>query len=210
MNALEKKSLSIYELLEPLYPDTRPLLDYTNGFELIIAVILSAQCTDAMVNKVSPRLFSLYPNPDALKIAPINFVEEIIHSLGFYHTKAKNIIACAELLSTKYKNEIPESMDELISLPGVGRKTANVVRGALWNKNGIIVDTHFKRVVTRLGLTKEESPEKIESAIMKLLPEEKQLRFSHAINRHGRAVCKARKPLCTACVLESICPSKMY
>jgi len=197
----------IEELLALHYPDQRSLLNYSNPFELLVAVILSAQCTDAMVNRVTPALFEAYPDPSAMAEAPIEHLEELVRRTGFYKNKAKNIKAASTRLIQDHKGEVPHDLKSLISLPGVGRKTANVVRGHLWEEPGIIVDTHFGRVVRRLGFTKETDPVKVEKAIEKILPRDKWLRISMTANYHGRDLCKSRKPLCGDCFLLEFCPS---
>jgi len=198
---------NVWNNIKGLYTLDQTLLDYNTRFELLIAVILSARTTDAGVNKITPRLFALYPDAVALAEAPQHSVETIIHSTGFYRAKAANIIAASKMLVERYVGQVPEEMSELTDLPGVGRKTANVIRGALWKKPAIIVDTHFRRVCQRLNLTENQDPDKIEKDLKKLIPEENQTSFSMAINRHGRKYCKARKPDCINCPLNQLCPS---
>ena len=197
----------IVSILIELYPDTSSFLTYRTPFELLIAVILSAQCTDAMVNEVTPGLFRAYPTPSALAAAPLPSLEKLLYSTGFYKAKAQYVKETSRIVSERYHNELPFDMDELTALPGVGRKTANVLRGHLAGLPAVIVDTHFKRVVRRLGLTDEQEPEKIERALQTLIPEELQFRFSMAANRHGRVLCTARNPQCPHCPLSRQCPS---
>ncbi|MDC7238732.1 MAG: endonuclease III [Spirochaetales bacterium] len=202
-----EKARIVTEILNMEYPDRKPLLNYSNPFELLIAVILSAQTTDAGVNKVTPELFRRYPGPAELALAEQNHVEEIIHSTGFYRMKAANIIKTAAALQERGDNSLPDNMKELTALPGVGRKTANVILYHIFNKPAIIVDTHFKRVTKRLGFTRYTEPEKIEKQLLKAIPEDIQSDFSMTINLHGRKYCFARKPDCEHCPLRDLCPS---
>lgn len=202
-----EKARIVTEILNLEYPDRKPLLNYTNPFELLIAVILSAQTTDAGVNKVTPELFRFYPGPAELAAAEQNHVEEIIHSTGFYRVKAGNIIKTAAALKERGGNSLPDNMKELTALPGVGRKTANVILYHIFNQPAIIVDTHFKRVSNRLGFTKFTEPEKIEKQLSKAIPKEIQSDFSMTVNLHGRKYCFARKPDCAGCPLRDLCPS---
>jgi len=199
--------LSLIEKLNCLHPDTTPMLNFRNPFELLVAVILSAQCTDAKVNEVTPVLFRAFPDPASLGAASLPVVERIIYSTGFYHEKASHIIATAALLHANYADEVPMTMEELTALPGVGRKTANVVRGQIAGLPGIIVDTHFKRVTRRLGMTEETEPLKIEKDLLSWVPETLQYPFSMSANRHGRAFCHARNPRCGECPVQKLCPS---
>jgi endonuclease-3 len=180
-------------------------LDYKSAFQLLIAVILSAQTTDAQVNKVSPILFKKYPNPQALMNSSIDDVEKIIKSTGFYKVKAKNITSTAKKLFLDYNSEVPKHMDDLLTLRGVGRKSANVVRAHCFNDPAIIVDTHFSRVTKRIGLTNSSNPEIIERDLMVITDQSIQTDFSMLINTHGRKICVSRNPLCKECVLKSIC-----
>ncbi len=202
-----EKARIVTEILNREYPDRKPLLNYSNPFELLIAVILSAQTTDAGVNKVTPELFRRYPGPAELALAEQNHVEEIIHSTGFYRMKAANIIKTAAALQERGDNSLPDNMKELTALPGVGRKTANVILYHIFDKPAIIVDTHFKRVTKRLGFTRYTEPEKIEKQLLKAIPEDIQSDFSMTINLHGRKYCFARKPDCEHCPLRDLCPS---
>lgn len=197
---------SVHELLDVAYPEKLGFLNYRNPYELIISVILSAQTTDRQVNRVTGALFSAYPAPADLARADIQDVERLIHSTGFYRAKAKNIIEAAETIHTQYHDTVPGTMEELLQIPGVGRKSSSVILGAVFNKPAIIVDTHFARVVRRLGLTATHQPEKIEQEIAALLMPGQQYRFSMTVNNHGRIVCHARKPECVKCLLHRICP----
>lgn len=198
----------VYHRLEQLYPDAHCELNHENAFQLLIATILSAQCTDVRVNMVTPTLFKKYPTPQHLAKARQEDVEKIIHSTGFYKNKAKNIIACCQELVTSFNSEIPKTIEELSSLAGVGRKTANVVISNCFGINhGVVVDTHVKRISTLLKLTKQETPEKIEIDLMKLFPNEKWGMLSHLLIFHGRRTCIARRPQCDLCALLDICPT---
>ncbi|MBE5938170.1 MAG: endonuclease III [Lachnospiraceae bacterium] len=180
-------------------------LEHENAWQLLIATILSAQCTDARVNIVTKDLFRLYPTPLALANADISDIENIIHSLGFYTSKARNIKACSLRIVTEFGGEVPSSIEELTSLAGVGRKTANVIRGNIFNEPSIVVDTHVKRISGKLGLTKETVPEKIEIDLMETLPKEHWIRYNMQIITHGRTICKARNPICSECFLSDLC-----
>lgn len=190
------------------YPDARCSLNYSTAFELLIATILAAQCTDERVNIVTADLFRKYRQPeDYLKVSREE-LEQDIRSTGFFRNKAKSIQGACELISNKYRGRVPDTMEELLALPGVARKTANVVLGnAFGIASGVVVDTHVSRLTGRLGLTKEESPEKIERGLIELVPEKEWMDFSHLLIYHGRKVCKARSPLCNECVVEDLCPS---
>ena len=196
----------ILEILEREYPGARPHLDFRNAFELLVATILAAQCTDEMVNKVTPELFRRYPEPAALAAAPPEELEQLIRSTGFYRNKAKSLLDMARAVQQRFAGELPKNVEELVELPGVGRKTANVVAGNCYGIPAIIVDTHFKRLVGRLGLSDETNPDKIERSMWDLVPEDNRTRFSLVVNEHGRRVCTARKPLCPKCVIAHLCP----
>ena len=194
--------------LRAAYPDARCALEHRNAFELLCATILSAQCTDARVNLVTPRLFARYPSPAALARARQADVEEIIKSTGFFRNKAKSLIGMAQAITAEHGGRVPRSMDELRMLPGVGRKTANVILGNAYGINeGITVDTHVARLSRLLGLTRHEDPVKIEQGLMPLFPQEHWTLLSHLLIFHGRQVCVARRPRCPDCVLADICPS---
>lgn len=199
---------AILVLLRAAHPDAQCALDHTNPLELLVATILSAQCTDERVNKVTPQLFARYPTAEALAAADLADLEEIIRSTGFYHNKAKNIQAASQRIVQEYQGRVPDKMDDLLTLPGVARKTANVVLGTAYGvADGIVVDTHVKRLSDRLGLTQETSPEKIERDLMALAPRPEWIDLAHLLIFHGRRVCNARKPDCRNCVLNQLCPS---
>jgi endonuclease-3 len=199
---------AIFTRLSALYPDAHCELDFTNAFQLLVATILSAQCTDRRVNMVTPTMFAKYPGPEALAAARQEDVEEIIRSTGFFRNKAKNLIAMAGGVVDRHGGQVPATMDDLVRLPGVGRKTANVVLGnACGIDEGVVVDTHVQRLVGRLGLTSLTDPEKIERVLMDLYPRDRWTLLSHLLIWHGRRVCEARKPRCADCALNTICPS---
>lgn len=188
--------------------DLQAHLRYENAFQLLVATILSAQCTDARVNQVTPALFARYPDPQAFANAKEKDVEKLIHSTGFYHNKAKNIIACSKKLVEEYDGNVPKELDALTSLPGVGRKTANVIRGNIFKEPSVVVDTHVGRISGRLGLTKETDPVKVEYDLMRVLPKENWIRYNIQIIILGREICKARSPKCGQCYLADLCPSR--
>lgn len=199
------------ELLKRLkkeYPDPAVALNYKTPFELLVAVILSAQCTDVRVNMVTGTLFKKYRTPADYLIVTQEELESDIRSTGFFRSKAKNIRAMCKKLLEEYNGEVPDSMEILITLPGVGRKTANCVLGEAYNiPSGIVVDTHVTRLSNRLGLTRHKDAEKIEKDLMQSIPKKHWIKFGNHLIHHGRKVCHARKPRCTSCVLEDICPS---
>lgn len=199
---------SIVRIISREYPRPKTALTYTDPFQLLVAVILSAQCTDARVNIVTPDLFRKYSSPrDFAKAQPAD-LERIIHSTGFFRNKARNIIACSTAIMNRHNGNVPRTMEELHALPGVGRKTANVVLGEAFGKTeGIVVDTHVARLSIRLGLTQEKDAVKIENDLMRLIPKKKWIQFSHSLILHGRKICNARKPLCGECSLHALCPS---
>jgi endonuclease-3 len=206
--ALPAHAAAIFAELARLYPDAHCELDYQNAYQLLVATILSAQCTDRRVNMVTPVLFATYPVPSALAHAPREDVEEIIRSTGFFRNKARNLIAMAGAVVDRHGGEIPNRMEDLVRLPGVGRKTANVVLGNACGINeGVVVDTHVQRLAARLGLTSETDPVKIELVLMRLYPRDQWTLLSHLLIWHGRRICHARKPLCGECALNAICPS---
>ena len=182
-------------------------LDYENAWQLLIATILSAQCTDARVNMVTKELFVKYPGLEAFAGADLKELEQDIHSTGFYHNKAKNIIACSKILVEEYGGEVPSDIDELVKLPGVGRKTANVIRGNIYDIPSIVVDTHVGRISRRLQLTKSEDPAVVEKDLEKCLPKDHWILWNIQIIAHGRSICTARKPKCGECPLAPYCPS---
>ena len=190
-------------------PDPRCALDYANPYELLVAVILSAQCTDKRVNLVTPALFARYPTPAALARAEQADVEELIRSTGFFRNKAKSLIGMARRLVDAFGGKVPRGMDELLSLPGVARKTANVVRGECFGlADGVVVDTHVTRLAFRLGLTRHTDPVRIERDLMAALPQPEWIDFSHRLIRLGRTICVARTPRCPECPLLSLCPRR--
>lgn len=209
-NELKSRTKKIIGRLKKEYPDARCSLNYSNALELLIATILAAQCTDERVNIVTADLFRKYRGPDDYLKVPREELEQDIRSAGFFRNKAKSIQGACEIISNKYKGRVPDTMEELLALPGVARKTANVVLGnAFGIASGVVVDTHVTRLTARLGLTKEENPEKIERDLIELVPKKDWVDFSHLLIYHGRKVCKARSPLCNECVLEDLCPSSL-
>lgn len=197
---------SIMALLASAHPGIDSLLHYQSPFQLCAAVALSAQTTDDAVNAVTPELFTRWPTPAHLAAADPAELESVIHSLGFFRQKARNLIAASRAIVERFAGEVPESMEDLTSLPGIGRKSANVIRTHIYNHPGIIVDTHFGRVCRRLGLTAHEDPVKLEFELAALVPENRQYQFSMTANLHGRRFCRSRRPLCTSCPLEEFCP----
>ena len=194
--------------LRAAYPDARCALDHRGAFELLCATILSAQCTDVRVNLVTPVLFGRYPTPEALARAKQADVEEIIRSTGFFRNKARSLIGMAQALVADHGGEVPRTMEQLRSLPGVGRKTANVILGNAYRINeGITVDTHVTRLSRLLGLTRHADPVKIEQDLMALFPQDQWALLSHLLIFHGRQICVARRPRCQDCVLSDLCPS---
>lgn len=206
--ALRAHADTIFRRLAKEFPDAHCELDFRSPLELVVATILSAQCTDKRVNMVTPALFRRYPTAAAMAAARVEDLEEIIRSTGFYHNKAKSIIGMARVLVAHYGGEVPRSLEELVVLPGVGRKTANVVLGNAFGINeGVVVDTHVARLSHRLGLTKETDPVKIELALIPLFERGDWMMLAHLLIWHGRRTCDARKPNCAECVLGDICPS---
>jgi endonuclease-3 len=202
------QAAAVWEVLTALYPDAYCELDHRNAFELLAATILSAQCTDKRVNMVTPALFAAYPDAAALANARLEDVERIVQSTGFYRSKAKNLIGMATALVERHGGEVPADMDALTPLPGVGRKTANVVLGNAFGINvGVVVDTHVGRIARRLGLTSETDAVKIEQDLMPLFPRDEWTLVSHRMIWHGRRLCDARKPRCGECPLANRCPS---
>jgi endonuclease-3 len=208
MKAKKERAGRIYEILAAEYPDAHCALDHQNAFQLLAATILSAQCTDERVNMVTPRLFERFPDPQALADADQDEVEEIIRSTGFFRNKARNLIGMADAVVEMHGGEIPSRMDDLVDLPGVGRKTANVVLGnAFGIDEGVVVDTHVKRLSRRMGLTRQTTPEKIEPDLMRLFDRDRWTLLSHLLIFHGRRVCAARKPVCEECAVSHLCPA---
>lgn len=203
---MTKRTAEILRRLDETYgTEYRCYLNHDNAWQLLIAVILSAQCTDARVNIVTADLFKKYDSLEKFANADVEEMEQDIHSIGFYHNKARNIILCARKLITEFGGEVPRSLEELTSLPGVGRKTANVIRGNIYNEPSVVVDTHVKRISRRLGFTKEEDPVKIEYDLMKVLPEDHWILYNIHIITLGRTICTARAPKCSECFLSDLC-----
>ena len=198
----------IYARLEKEYPDAKCALDHRNPFELTVATILSAQCTDVMVNKVTPALFAKYPDAATLSVADPEVLQQMIKSTGFFRNKTKSLLGMSTAVVEKHGGNVPRTMDELVKLPGVGRKTANVVLGnAFGIDEGVVVDTHVNRLSNRLALTRESDPVKIEQDLMALYPKNQWTMLSHLLISHGREVCDARRPECERCVVNRLCPS---
>ncbi len=196
----------ILNRLDQRYPNVRCALHHNNAWELLIATILSAQCTDVMVNKVTPGLFQKYPTPQAMAAASQEELEPILRPTGFYRNKAKSVVGASKGIMENFGGQVPDEMDKLLTLPGVARKTANVVLGSWFGQAvGVVVDTHVHRISRRLELTKADDPKTIEQDLMKVIPQPKWIDFSHQIIHHGRALCIARRPKCAECPLENIC-----
>ena len=205
-----ERAPEIYARLETQYPDAKCALDHRNPFELVVATILSAQCTDVMVNKVTPALFAKYPDARSLADADPELLQEMIKSTGFFRNKSKSLLGMSAALTEKHAGAVPRTMEELVKLPGVGRKTANVVLGnAFGIDEGVVVDTHVTRLSNRLALSRETDPVKIEQDLMKLFPRDRWTMLSHLLISHGREVCIARRPLCERCVVNTLCPSSL-
>jgi endonuclease III len=199
---------AILAVLAKTYPGVKCALNHKNAWELTVATILSAQCTDARVNLVTPELFRRFPTPKAMAAASLPEIEELIRTTGFFRAKAKNIQGAARVVTEEFGGEVPKTMDELLRLPGVARKTSNVVLGSWYGiAVGVVVDTHVLRLSRRLELTKETTPEKVEQDLMKIIPQKRWIAFSHELIHHGRQICIARKPRCVDCTLEKICNS---
>lgn len=209
MPKLDKKKWAkiVLKTLEELFPERDLPLHFSNAWELLVATQLSAQCTDQRVNEVTPEFFKRWSTPEALLAASTEEVEQVIHSTGFYHNKARNLLACAKLLTETYNGTVPDSMEELLKLPGVARKTANVVLfGAFGINAGLAVDTHVKRISYRMGFTCSQEPVKIEKDLMEIFPRASWGRVNHRMVLFGREKCKARKPLCESCPFSTNCP----
>lgn len=208
---MTKKEITINAIaaLEGLYPDAICSLEYTNAFQLLIATRLSAQCTDARVNMVTPALFNRYPDAKSMAVADISDVEELIKTCGLYKTKARDLVGIAQKIVTDFGGNVPDTIEALTTLPGVGRKTANLVCGDIYGKPAVVTDTHFIRLCNRLGLVKTTNPLQVEMAMRKLLPPEKSNDFCHRSVLFGRDICTARKAYCERCPLNSFCPKKI-
>ncbi len=201
----DEKIKKICKILSSAYPDVKTQLSHKNPFQLLIATILSAQCTDRQVNSVTPKLFKELPEPENFAKAPIEKIEKLIRSTGFFHNKAKNIKKCAKVICHEYKRKVPDTIDELVKLPGVGRKTANVVLSAAFGKDAMVVDTHVKRIAKRLGMTKNTDPVKIEFDLMKIVPKKNWNNLGLELIYFGREICTARNPKCSVCQLYDLC-----
>lgn len=203
---MNKKALAVIEILKQYYPDALCALQYKKDYELMIAVRLSAQCTDARVNLVTPALFNAYPTLDAMAAADISDIEHYIHSCGFYRQKAKDIVLACQMLISTYNSKVPDTMEALLALPGVGRKTANLLLGDIYGQPGSVVcDTHCIRICGKLGLSSGKDPEKVEKQLRKILPPEESSDFCHRIVLFGREICTARNPKCAQCPLSHLC-----
>ena len=200
---------AILAKLDQAYPSATCELNHSNAFQLVIATILSAQCTDVRVNQVTPGLFKKYPTPEAFAHANPAELEQEIRPTGFFRNKTKSIIGASRALVNEFGGQVPRTMEEMLTLPGVARKTANVVLGTAYGiASGVVVDTHVQRLSQRLNLTRNDDPKRIEQDLMKIIPKEKWIEFSHQLIWHGRRVCAARKPKCVECNLEPLCKSK--
>ncbi len=207
-SARVERAREVFDLLREEYPEATVALNHRNPYELTVATILSAQCTDERVNQVTPEFFRRWPGPDELAEARQEEVEEVIHSTGFFRNKARSLLGMARSVVEEHAGVIPRSMEELTDLPGIGRKTANVILGnAFGIDEGVVVDTHVKRLSRRLGFTDEKDPVKVERDLVELFPPERWTLLAHLLIWHGRAVCNARKPRCEACVVAGLCPS---
>ncbi|MDD5680935.1 MAG: endonuclease III [Candidatus Omnitrophica bacterium] len=208
MKSAKDRIRPIISILRKKYPAPHTALEHKNPFQLLVATILSAQCTDERVNKITPGLFKKYKTISAFAGTGQSSLEQDIHSAGFYRNKAKNIIGAAKMILSRFEGRVPDSMEELITLPGVARKTANIVLSSSFGKaEGIAVDTHVRRLSQRIGLSKEDNPGKIENDLMALVPKEDWLDFNYLFVNHGRTICQARNPLCPECAINKLCPS---
>ena len=206
---LPERIEAILKGLDEAYPEVECALTHSTPWELLVATILSAQCTDVRVNLVTPELFRRFPTPDAMASAPLDQIENLIRTTGFFHNKAKSIQGAARKVITDFAGSVPKTLAELITIPGAARKTANVVLGVCFKKaEGVVVDTHVFRIARRLGLAKGDTPQKVEQELMRILPQDRWIAFSHQLIHHGRQVCDARKPKCDRCNLEQLCYSQ--
>lgn len=206
--ARRERAREIVDRLGTAYPESRCSLEHDSPYQLLLATLLSAQCTDALVNRVTPELFRRYPTPADLADAPLEEIEDTIRQVNFYRNKSKALKGLGAALVERHGGEVPREMEDLVKLPGVGRKTANVVRGVAWGlADGVVVDTHVKRIANLLRLTRKDDPVAIEQDLLALLDEDARVVFTHRVIDHGRAVCVARRPRCMECVLSDICPS---
>jgi len=207
-NEIRARALQLVERLAAAYPDSKCSLDFTSPFQLLVATILAAQCTDERVNLVTPALFAQFPTPAAFAEAPLEEIETAIRSTGFYRNKARHIQGACRMILANFGDEVPRTMAELLRLPGVARKTANVVLGTGFDLvEGVVVDTHVGRISRRLGLTVSEDPVRIEQDLMALLPRSEWRDYNHRLIDHGRAICKAPRPRCGLCMMTDLCPS---
>lgn len=198
----------ILKILHATYPDVECALVHKDAWQLLVATILSAQCTDVRVNMVTPKLFATYPTPKEMGEAPIEALEALIRTTGFYHNKAKSIQGAGRVITENFHGQVPQTMAELLTVPGAARKTASVVLGVAYGKaEGVVVDTHVFRLSRRLGLSRSETPQAVEQDLMKIIPHNRWIEFSHELIHHGRQICEARKPKCAACPLEQLCHS---
>ena len=208
MASAKERAPEIYQRLAHEYPDARCALDHRNPYELLVATILSAQCTDKRVNMVTPALFRKYPDPSALAVANPEELQEMIRSTGFFRNKARSLLGMASAVTDQHGGDVPHTMEQLVKLPGVGRKTANVVLGNAFDRNeGVVVDTHVSRLSNRLAFSRETDPVKIESDLVRLFPREQWTMLAHLLISHGREICEARRPKCEQCVVNDLCPS---
>ncbi len=204
---------AILAILDQHYPEPECALNHTSPWELLVATILSAQCTDARVNMVTPALFRAFPTPAAMAAAPIEALEELVRTTGFYKNKARSLQGAGRVISEKFGGEVPRTLDELITVPGAARKTASVVLGVCFGlAEGIVVDTHVYRLARRLGLAKGDAAPKVEQELMKIIPQDRWIQLSHQLIHHGRSICEARKPKCEQCPMETLCaaPDKTW
>ena len=202
------KARQLLQVLDEIYPQAHCALNYQNPWQLLVATILSAQCTDVRVNIVTAELFRVFPGPHGLAAATQEQVEDLIRTTGFFRNKAKNLINCAHQILTRHHGKVPSDLNSLVALSGVGRKTANVVLGNAFQVPGMVVDTHVKRLARRFGWTTSDNPEKVETELSQLLPESTWIQCSHTLIAHGRACCKAPTPICSACPVVAYCPRK--
>jgi endonuclease-3 len=204
--AEKKRAAKILDILTEAYPQAGVHLDFRNAFQLLAATILAAQCTDQRVNQVTPALFARFPDPASLAKADPAELEAMIRSTGFYRNKARSLLGMARALVERFGGQVPRSIEALVGIPGVGRKTANVLLGACFGQPAIVVDTHLKRVSARLGLADASDPDRVEAELRALVPEARQTRFTWVVGEHGRRVCAARKPRCPECPVRALCP----
>jgi endonuclease-3 len=203
-----ERAPEVYRRLSKEYPDAKCALDHRDPYELLVATILSAQCTDKRVNMVTPALFRKYPNASALAVANPDQLQDMIKSTGFFRNKSKSLLGMANAVTEQHSGRIPDTMEQLVKLPGVGRKTANVVLGNAFDRNeGVVVDTHVSRLSSRLAFSRETDPVKIEADLVRLFPREQWTMLAHLLISHGREVCEARRPRCEECVVNDLCPS---